>query len=264
MGFLTPKERAFLRAVSKLGYCNPFLPERIQYEREVLGPEFREAEPVWSMRVDDPDSRHVNSQKIAEGVESVARSVRERLAGGATATTEDLVLYEDVTLYLLYDLYRDRLQTAIVQALEEKRGRGQLGFSRDFSRDWQHYLEIPGLTLPTKHEAPHLFSCFFQVRRAFHHIFSYIIGGSMAVARLRAAVWQSIFTHDMRRYRDTLYQRMDDVTTLITDRREQEKSWSPERSACPATSPLIPRQLCLQKISSDRSMHSTSLPCPPR
>ncbi len=216
MGFLTPKERAFLRAVSKLGYCNPFLPERIQYEREVLGPEFREAEPVWSMRVDDPDSRHVNSQKIAEGVESVARSVRERLAGGATATTEDLVLYEDVTLYLLYDLYRDRLQTAIVQALEEKRGRGQLGFSRDFSRDWQHYLEIPGLTLPTKHEAPHLFSCFFQVRRAFHHIFSYIIGGSMAAARLRAAVWQSIFTHDMRRYRDTLYQRMDDVTTLIT------------------------------------------------
>ncbi len=37
----------------------------------------------------------------------------------------------------------------------------------------------------------------------------------MSMARLRAAVWQSIFTHDMRRYRRALYERMDDVTTLI-------------------------------------------------
>ena len=112
MAFLSSNERGFLRAVSKLGYCNPFLPERIQYEREALGPDFREAEPVWSMRVDDPDSPHVNSQKIAERVESVARSVRERLAKGAAGTKEDLVLYEDATLYLLYDSYRDRLQAA--------------------------------------------------------------------------------------------------------------------------------------------------------
>jgi transcriptional regulator with PAS, ATPase and Fis domain len=32
---------------------------------------------------------------------------------------------------------------------------------------------------------------------------------------LRAAVWQSIFTHDMRRYRRVLYNRMGDFTTLI-------------------------------------------------
>src|SRR2546429_7883924 len=38
----------------------------------------------------------------------------------------------------------------------------------------------------------------------------------MAAARLRAAVWQSIFTHDIRRYQRTLYERMGDFTTLIT------------------------------------------------
>jgi transcriptional regulator with GAF, ATPase, and Fis domain len=37
----------------------------------------------------------------------------------------------------------------------------------------------------------------------------------MASVRLRAAVWQSIFTHDMRRYRRTLYDKMSDFTTLI-------------------------------------------------
>src|SRR5262249_1299779 len=59
------------------------------------------------------------------------------------------------------------------------------------------------------------FACFFQLRRAFHHIIESIIGSSLAAARLRAAVWQSIFTHDMRRYRRTLYNRLSDFTTLI-------------------------------------------------
>ena len=42
-----------------------------------------------------------------------------------------------------------------------------------------------------------------------------ILGGSLPAARLRAAVWQAIFTHDMRRYRRGLWQRMHDVPTLI-------------------------------------------------
>jgi len=54
------------------------------------------------------------------------------------------------------------------------------------------------------------------VRRAFYHIYEYIIGSSMAAARLRAAVWQSIFTHDMPLYRREMYGRMGDIVTLIT------------------------------------------------
>jgi DNA-binding NtrC family response regulator len=37
----------------------------------------------------------------------------------------------------------------------------------------------------------------------------------MAAARLRAAVWQSIFTHDVQRYRRILFDRMGDIPTLI-------------------------------------------------
>jgi len=216
MAILNPSERGFLRAVSKLGYCNPFLPERIEYEREVLGSDFREAEPVWSMRVDDPDSPHNNVLKITERVETTVGRLRESLARGASAPDQDVELYQDACLFLLYHRYHDQLTEAVVRALDEKSRPRGFHFYGNFLRDWQHYFHIPGVTLPRKDQAPHLFSCFFQVRRAFHHIFSYIIGGSMAAARLRAAVWQSIFTHDMRRYRDTLYGRMGDVTTLIT------------------------------------------------
>ncbi|MFQ5539135.1 MAG: hypothetical protein ACE5FB_01945, partial [Candidatus Binatia bacterium] len=205
MAFLSSNERVFLRAVSSLGYSNPFLPERIQYEREALGRDFRESESVWSMRVDDPERPHDNLLKIMERVETVVRALRDRLASGTAATREDLVVYEDAVLFLLYHRYRDHLTEAILRALDEKRGTRRFGFYAEFLRDWEQYFHIPSVRLPTTQEAPHLFACFFQVRRAFHHIFSYIIGGSMAAARLRAAVWQSIFTHDMRRYRDTLY-----------------------------------------------------------
>src|SRR5439155_8849266 len=88
-------------------------------------------------------------------------------------------------------------------------------FYEKFRADCQHFLDLPGAPLPGRQEPGHLFASLFQVRRAFHHIFWHIIGGSMSMARLRAAVWQSVFTHDTRRYRRALYERKDDVTTLI-------------------------------------------------
>jgi transcriptional regulator with GAF, ATPase, and Fis domain len=56
----------------------------------------------------------------------------------------------------------------------------------------------------------------FQIRRAFHLIHVKIGGRSRAIERLRAEVWQSIFTHDQRRYDQYLHDRMHDITTLIT------------------------------------------------
>jgi len=48
MPFLSSAPRALLQAVSELAYCNPFLTERVELERAVLGAELHEGEPVWS------------------------------------------------------------------------------------------------------------------------------------------------------------------------------------------------------------------------
>jgi len=215
IAFLTTSDRGLLRAVADLGYCNPFLPERIEYERAALGPEFSEAKAVWSLRVDDPNTLNVNNTKITERVAGLVHKLRDRLATGVAATEPDLVLYEDAALFLLYNRYQNHFYEFIVRVLEQKRRRGQCGFYTEFLREWEHFFNLPAVTLPMPHEAPHLFACFFQLRRAFHHIIESIIGSAMAAARLRAAVWQSIFTHDMRRYRRTLYNRLGDFTTLI-------------------------------------------------
>ncbi|MFQ6024734.1 MAG: sigma 54-interacting transcriptional regulator, partial [Acidiferrobacterales bacterium] len=216
MTFLAPAEQAFLQAVSKLDYCNPFLPERIEYEREALGPDFREAEPIWSMQVSDPDRPRANLVTITERIEALVRRLRDELGGGAAPAERALELYEDAVLFLLYRRYEDPLRAAIVEEITHTPRQGRLDFYANFLQDWQHYFHIPGVAWRTRYKAPHLFACFFQLRRAFHLIIRYIIGRSMPAARLRAAVWQSIFTHDMRRYRDTLYERLGDVTTLIT------------------------------------------------
>jgi DNA-binding NtrC family response regulator len=72
------------------------------------------------------------------------------------------------------------------------------------------------LRLPNYFDAAHCFSIFYQIDRAFLSIFSCIIGQSMAMSRLRAAIWESIFTHNMRRYVRGVYRSMADITTLIT------------------------------------------------
>jgi transcriptional regulator of acetoin/glycerol metabolism len=216
MVLLNEHDRTFLGAVTKLAYCNPFLPERIEYERQALGRDFSDAEPVWSMRVDDPDRPNVNAVKVTDRVEKLCRQLRELLSSGVFVTDPELELYKDGVLFLLYHRYEERLLAAAMAELGANAGQARFDFYTEFVRDWQSYFHVPVIAGQSSHDAAHLFALFFQIRRAFHLIFRNIVGSSMVAAQLRAAAWQSIFTHDMQRYRDTLYERMGDITTLIT------------------------------------------------
>jgi NitT/TauT family transport system substrate-binding protein len=191
-------ERAFLEAAGKLAYCNPFLPDRIEYEREALGENCRDAEPVWSMRVDDPDRPRANLVAISNRLDATCKSLRARRATGSAATDHDFELYEIGVLSSLYQRYEEPLHAAIVADLETKTAPGRVDFYREFLRDWQRYFHLPSVTARASQDPAHIFASFFQIRRAFHLIFRYIVvATSMAAARLRAAAWQSIFTHDM-------------------------------------------------------------------
>ena len=215
MTFLTAHERAFLRTVSDLGYCNPFLPERIELERAILGTDFVEGESAWGLRVDAPESPNPNIEPITARIDTLVRSLHDRLARKVDVAEHEWLLYQDSVFFLLFHRYRFQFDDVILRTLGRKRGRERCEFSAEFFREWQKFFTFSDRTFPVQQNAIHLFACFFQLRRAFHHIFQSIIGSSMASARLRAAVWQSIFTHDMRRYRRALYDKMGDFTTLI-------------------------------------------------
>src|SRR6516164_9153018 len=103
MAFLTAAQRAMLRAASRLGYCNPFLPERVEAERAVLGADFVEGEPVWSYR-DARQGPRENVWRVYRKLEPLLETLRGRLHEAA-AGGSDLVLYEDAALQLLYTRY---------------------------------------------------------------------------------------------------------------------------------------------------------------
>jgi len=215
MYFISPKERELLISVSQLAYCNPFLPEWVEYERSILGRDFVAGEPVQSLSVHRPDVPRENVRRIAARVERLAGELRSRLSHGVTAGEHELVLYEDAVVYLLYQRFYQRTYDASF-GTGRAAGGARWRFYQDFLADWSHFFAIGSVSFPTGHEPRHTFACFRQIVRAFEQIFQAIIGSSLPAARMRASVWQSIFTHDMRRYRRTLYERMSEFATLIT------------------------------------------------
>ena len=213
MAIISRFQRRSLVALSKLHYCNPFLEERIEFEREALGSQFKEGLPV---RVELHYDKDVNLTRLGERIEQVTGRLRQRLADGTEAEEWELVVYEDLVLYLLYRRYRIDLEQALSESLRKPTKEVRISFWKRFRDDHSFYLQLPGRELPTKHDAAHLLADSFQLCRAFSHIFNHISGTSKVTAQLRAAVWESIFTHDMRRYRRSLYSSMDKFPTLIT------------------------------------------------
>ncbi len=209
MAILSAQDLQFAHCVSRLLYCNPFLPERIALERTALGNDFDASGAEWNLR-GDVDTDHPNVQALLARAARVTATLGSQLSQLSPAQLDQ---YRDVVLFLAYYRSRDDFDP-LLEAPSGEHARMTASFAR-FKKELSAALPPPHFD-PTPGDIAHLFACFFQVKRAIHCIFRNIIGLSVPVARLRAAVWQSVFTHDMRRYRTVLYPMMNNITTLIT------------------------------------------------
>ena len=79
MEWLTGDDRTLAQAISRLAYCNPFLPERIAYERQALGGDFVPGGTLWHASGDPepPPNVHALRQR--------AEVLSERLGARLTA-----------------------------------------------------------------------------------------------------------------------------------------------------------------------------------
>ncbi len=202
----TATERALATEISALAYVNPFLAARIEHERRILGRQYIESQSYWSLLPDLDRKSNVDliDARCAKLVDSLLPRIGE-------ADAEERELYEGVVTYFLYERYRE----PFLELIERGTATQKVSFYPEFAKDVETVFPSTDNRQPST-DSSHLFACFFQVRRAFHHIFRNIVGRSLAAANLRAAVWESIFTNDIRRYRRSLFSKMTDVTTLIT------------------------------------------------
>lgn len=217
MAILSTRDLLVAEAIGQIGYCNPFLPERLALERAALGGDFCCADPVINLPPHaDLQTIFPNFVALRQRAEVLSEAMRRKLLSGARPAERELRVYQNLAMYLLYNRHMSYLnQVATAPADRAKTAQSSAAW-KDFQKDFASYLQLPGLPLPRHFDARHSFAVFFQIQRAFNQIFACIIGRSMPIARLRAAVWESIFTHDMGRYARSVYRSMRSIPTLIT------------------------------------------------
>ena len=98
MTVLNDQQQNFLESVVGVSYANPFTADRIDYERQALGPEFDESQANWNLLGDDPETQQANTRKIAERAYVITAGIQKQLKKGGAVSRKELQLYEDTVL----------------------------------------------------------------------------------------------------------------------------------------------------------------------
>ncbi|MFO0725827.1 MAG: sigma 54-interacting transcriptional regulator [Myxococcota bacterium] len=210
MPLFTPEDRHLFSVASELSVANPFAPERKKLEKRALGDDHVPDADVWSLR-GDPRAREENLRRIERILEQRLTRIHPALRAATNPGPEALQLYEEAALFHLYQRYSDPLLELSLSAEPEPTAPWYARFADEFA----HWMAPVSARRAPTFAAPHLFALFFQLRRAFVYIFEHLVGASKPAVRLRASVWESVFTHDPRRYAQRLTGRMRDFSTLI-------------------------------------------------
>ncbi len=216
MSLLSQSEARIAKSIAGIGQANPFLPERMELEKQALGNQFVDRGPFHQYRPDATvETMFPNATALRSRGTQLLEKMRTSMLAGQSANESELLIYEDLAMYVLYARYMSSLFDLPIMHYPNRPERSILAAYADYRNAFKHYLELPEQHFPSSLDADFMFAGLFQIERAFFHVFRYIVGGSHAAARLRAAVWQSVFTHDMRRYSRSLYRVMGNIPTLI-------------------------------------------------
>ena len=186
---LSGADRDLLRKISAAAFANPFGAERWELDAEIAG-----------VPPDDPE--------IVERVVAVTEAVFARLAPSVRAyRAEDADLVEHALLFLTFHRFADPLDAFIARQAGEPEplafpGHADLAAAL-VERGWPRLRVGRALEL------------FYQLRRAYGFIAGGLVGPSAPMRRLRAALWDAVFTRDVRRYERHLWDRMEDFSTLL-------------------------------------------------
>src|SRR5437660_6101562 len=114
MPLLRASEWRIAEAIAAIPYCNPFLPERLELERRILGSDYVETGTVIRARPGAAIGEifpHV--WQLHDRTQKLVDSIRQALENGRRATPHDLQVYEDLALFLLYHRFLGAFETRV-------------------------------------------------------------------------------------------------------------------------------------------------------
>ncbi len=178
--------------VYKATFANPFGEERAKADAEISGLSLAEA-----------------PEKRLEAAIGKTESCVERLSDSAAGlNAEDRDLLEKAQLFCIFHRYADGFDELIRRQREMPADQCRAAFAPAALTD------MAAMGLPDQ-VALRYFATFYQLRRAYYFINEGLTGRSASMQRLRSSLWNNIFTCDMGMYVNSLWNRMEDFSTLI-------------------------------------------------
>ncbi len=208
----TNKQSNLAAKLVQIIYCNPFGTERQHLTKDILGERALKRKPQDATAFDHPsiiDQLLSHSQELLKLGRASIGKLRNPFSDPNSK------LYEHLLYFDLYHRLAPSMDQFIANCIDQPEKNLVWNDYRILEETYDHYLYAPNPRLKPDYSKEELASFVYQIRRAFYHTQNSIIGRSDAMTQLRVRVWNSIFTHNMKRYLRSLYDRMENVVTLI-------------------------------------------------
>ena len=195
---LKAEDRHFFAAIAELIFSNPFDDLREQIVALVPG----------APRATGSMSNHPFSVVVPAVEERLKKLEADGIAATADVAVRDRENFGYVLLFRTYHHYADRFDALIAEQL----ARGDEPVAVAFADALLGDLRACGFN---NDDAVRYLGLFYQLRRAYYFIADSLLGDSPAMGRLRHALWNNVFTSDVRIYEKHLWNRMEDFSTLM-------------------------------------------------
>lgn len=192
MPSLSGPDRELFTLVSRAAFENPFGEERDRLDQQIA------------------ESDRSGPELIQRLLERVTSQLRALVGDGEKIPDYEPVdreLLEHGLLFVLFHRYAEGLDKLIDN---QRRKKG--GLDVPFAREVIGVFTNAGYV---ERRAVRMLELFYQMRRAFLFIGTGLVGKSKSMRQLREHLWDSVFTHDIRRYDRFLWNRMEDFSTIL-------------------------------------------------
>jgi DNA-binding NtrC family response regulator len=195
---LDPEDRNFFALVTEAVLTNPFPEGRAKILVRVL-PGLVQAE----------ESSEVALLAIAPPLnERISRLERKGLSRFQHFKEKDRQLLKDVFLLQIYIRFLPDFDELIRNQLSL----GETPADVPFAEHVISEIKSRGFS---KQESLRYFAVLYQLRRALYFISHSLVGDSPSMRQLRLALWNNVFTNDVRTYDRLLWNRMEDFSTIL-------------------------------------------------
>lgn len=186
----------FFRMAESAAFTNPFSDERVEVDREIVGASDKATWGQMQEPLFQALEKHIQELDVS------------KLDLSSRYTDPDIrAVAVSILFYVFY-----QVQELFDALIEEQIAAGDESCAAPFAFQCLEKLKGYGFT---RAEACRYVGIFYQTRRAYYFISRGLVGDSVCMKKLRAQLWDNIFTHDISWYEQCLWNRMEDFSTLL-------------------------------------------------